>query len=71
MLSIECVIALKRRIQVTNAEKFKEVFGVKVDVDVDCGFFDCSDISDCENCILNDYNHKIKDWWNAPYKGEK
>ena len=34
----------------TRAEKFKEVFGLSIDSNMDCGFFDCSDKDDCNGC---------------------
>lgn len=58
----------------TRAEKFKEVFGLSVDPNMDCGFFDCSDKDDCNGCpvqktmqdIENNRN-PVKDWWNEEY----
>ena len=49
----------------TRAEKFKEVFGLKMDVEnADCGFFDCSDIEGCESCPVK----YTKSWWNGEYE---
>lgn len=48
----------------TNKEKFKEVFGLKIDDTSDCGFFDCTAKRSCEDCPVKD----TKDWWNSPYK---
>lgn len=61
----------------TRAEKFKEVFGLAVDVTMDCGFFDCSDKDDCNGCpvqktmqdIKNNRN-PVKDWWEGEYNGQ-
>ena len=47
----------------TNKEKFKEVFGLEIDDTSDCGFFDCTD-RECKDCPVKD----TKDWWNASYK---
>ena len=49
----------------TRAEKFKEVFGLKMDVEnADCGFFDCSDIEGCASCpvLYTEF------WWNGEYE---
>ena len=49
----------------TRAEKFKEVFGLKIDVEYDnCGFFDCSDRESCELCPVK----YTKMWWNGEYE---
>ena len=47
----------------TRAEKFKEVFGLKIDTEnADCYFFDCTD-RECKNCPVK----YTKDWWNLEY----
>jgi len=49
----------------TRAEKFKEVFGLKIDTENDdCGFFDCSDIKGCASCPVK-YTQM---WWNGEYE---
>ena len=49
----------------TRAEKFKEVFGLKMDVEnADCGFFDCSDIEGCASCPVV----YTQAWWNGEYE---
>ena len=49
----------------TRAEKFKEVFGLKIDVEnADCGFFDCSDIESCASCPV-EYTQL---WWKSKYE---
>ena len=49
----------------TRAEKFKEVFGLKIDVEnADCGFFDCSDRESCVFCLVK----YTKSWWNGEYE---
>jgi len=48
----------------TRAEKFYDVFGVKIDTTSDCGFFDCSEIQSCDDCPV----HNTKDWWNEEYE---
>ena len=49
----------------TRAEKFKEVFGLKVDVeDANCGFFDCSDRESCVLCPVLYTQH----WWESEYE---
>lgn len=51
--------------EMTRAEKFKEVFGVKIDVEnADCGFFDCSDRESCVLCPVK-YTQM---WWNGEYE---
>lgn len=48
----------------TRAEKFKEVFGLKVDTDyADCGLFDCSDIDSCASCPVL----YTQSWWEQEY----
>ena len=48
-----------------RAEKFKEVFGLKMDVEnADCGFFDCSDKEDCASCPA----YYTQSWWNGEYE---
>lgn len=48
----------------TNAEKFKEVFGIAIDKTADdpCGIFDCTICveHECENCPAYDF-------WNKEY----
>lgn len=51
----------------TRAEKFHEVFGVKMDSNSDCGFFDCSAIKSCEVCSVRN----TKEWWNGEYKEQQ
>lgn len=49
----------------TRAEKFNEVFGLKMDVEnFDCGFFDCSDIESCASCPVS-YTQL---WWYGEYE---
>ena len=49
----------------TRAEKFKEVFGLKMNVEnADCGFFDCSGIESCVLCPVK-YTQM---WWNGEYE---
>ena len=49
----------------TRAEKFKEVFGLKIDtVNADCGFFDCSDIESCASCPVL----YTQSWWDDEYE---
>ena len=51
----------------TRAEKFKEVFGLKIDVkDANCGFFDCSDI-DIESCASCPVLY-TRIWWESEYE---
>lgn len=55
----------------TNAEKFKEVFGFEVDEDV-C----VAKVNKCEKCLLDKYVDTDKrldcshGFWNAEYQGE-
>lgn len=49
----------------TKAEKFKEVFGLKIDVEIaDCSFFDCSDIESCTGCHVL----YTQSWWESEYE---
>ena len=51
----------------TNAEKFKEVFGLDVLVENDpCDIIDipdCEKMSSCRDCLLNNF-------WEKEYEGE-
>lgn len=59
----------------TRAEKFKEVFGLDVDVTMDCGFFDCSQIKNCYECQVRQYEDRksgnIAKYWMDEYKEQK
>lgn len=59
----------------TRAEKFKEVFGLEVDVTMDCGFFDCNHVKSCKECPVKKYEDKesgnIAKYWMDEYKEEK
>lgn len=48
----------------TRAEKFYEVFGIKMDTTSDCGFFDCTNRPHCDGCPVRD----TEAWWNGEYK---
>lgn len=51
----------------TNAEKFKEVFGFKPNTGLTmCDLASCNDYS-CSNCP---YEKICYDWWNEKYTGE-
>lgn len=55
----------------TNAEKFKEVFGLYPNVYEDesvCNFMRCEDVS-CKNCPYCTYYDEVK--WTDEYKGDK
>lgn len=61
----------------TRAQKFEEVFGLKIDTDGDCTIFDCSGkrCIDCEFTPDVSYKdlgmarrNRYKEWWNAEYK---
>ena len=52
----------------TRADKFEKDFGLKVDTDMDCGFFDCTD-KECKNCQFyannpTDRKISVSEWWN-------
>lgn len=65
------LLNLKEKLEhghMTRAEKFEEMFGLKVDTDMDCGFFDCPD-GRCDGCPFHartpsDRRKSVKDWWN-------
>lgn len=52
----------------TNAEKYKEVFGMEPDID------SCPTLV-CDNCPLLSWKPKCDihcfEWWNSEYGGEK
>lgn len=64
----------------TRAEKFEEVFGLKIDTDNDCAFFDCSGTT-CSGCYFNPSKINkdlgmtrrklFKKWWNEEYEEVK
>jgi len=60
----------------TNWEKFKEVFGIPADSELEaereiCPILDCTSIEWCAECPVDKLHLNDADFWEREYKGEK
>ena len=62
---LRLVSGLKWGQKLTNADKFEEVFGIKVSrTSNECDFIDCQTTKNCnDNCPY----YSMSNWWNAEY----